>query len=170
MPHESSAEALRQQLRYSSDPLLRKRRAIVGLSVFSSAVLGGIALFQVGLLKRLPDPSLPQFNADDVNASPQAYSLLETPDALLGMASYSVTACLAGMGKQDRWKTARWIPLAMGTKAICDAALAARFSALQGAKFGKFSVWSLLIAGATFGTLALSLSELGRACRRGLSV
>ncbi len=165
MQPDGFAEELRQQLRYGSDPLLRRRRAIVGLSVFSSAVLGGIALFQVGLLKKLPDPPVPRFNADDVNASPQAYSLLKTPDALLGMASYSATACLAGMGKQDRWKAARWIPLAMGAKAICDAGMAGKLSLTQCTKLGKFSIWSLLVAGATFGTLALAIPELKQAFR-----
>jgi len=166
MQREDDLEELRRQLRHGTDGLLRRRRAIVGLSVFSSVVLGGIGLFQIGLLKTLPDPPLPRFNADDVNGSLQAYSLLQTPDALLGMASYSVTACLAGMGKQDRWKTARWVPLAMGAKAICDAAMAGKLSVAQCTKLGKFSLWSLLVAGATFGTLVLSIPEMKRAVQR----
>ena len=166
MQREEDLEELRGQLRHGTDGLLRRRRAIVGLSVFSSLVLGGIALFQIGLLKKLPDPPLPRFKADDVNGSLQAYSLLQTPDALLGMTSYSVTACLAGMGKQDRWKTTRWVPLAMGAKAICDAAMAGKLSVAQCTKLGKFSLWSLLVAGATFGTLVLSISEVKLACKK----
>jgi hypothetical protein len=166
MPRDSAARELRDELRSSTDFTIRRRRGIVGLCAFSSAVLGGIALFQVGILKRLPDPPLPCFHADDVNGSARAYSLMRTPDALLGMASYAVTGCLAGMGKQDRWKTARWIPLAMGAKAICDAGMAGKLSVEQGTKFGKFSIWSLLVAGATFGTLALSMPEFKRALSR----
>ena len=116
-------------------------------------------------MKTLPDPPLPCFDADEVNGSARAYSLLRTPDALLGMVSYAVTGCLAGMGKQDRWRTARWIPLAMGAKTICDAGMAGKLSVEQATKFGKFSIWSLLVAGATFGTLALSMPEFKRALR-----
>lgn len=160
---DAAPDILRKQLREGTDPLLRHRRAIAGLSIFSSALLGGIALFQMGILKKLPDPPLPRFDAGAVNGSRDAYSLLHTPDALLGMASYAVTACLAGMGAQNRSQTARWIPLALGAKAAVDATMAARLSVTQWTKFRKFSIWSLLVAGATFAALPLALPEARRA-------
>lgn len=129
-------------------------------------MLGGIALFQVGLVKRLPDPPISQFDANAVNGSIEAYRLLQTPDALLGMASYAATACLAGMGPEDRWHTAKWIPLTLGAKAALDAAMAARLSLKQATKLHKYSVWSLLVAGATVVTLSLALPEAWRAVRR----
>ncbi len=158
-------EDLEQQLRNGTGPFLEHRRMIIGLSVFSTFILGGVALFQVGVLKRLPDPPLPHFDAGAVNASPEAYSLLETPDALLGMASYAVTACLAGMGNQDRAVSARWIPLAMGAKTVCDATIAARLTIKQ-ATMRKFSLWSLLVSGATFAMLALAIPESRAAMQR----
>ena len=163
MPEVTAAAVLRTELQYGTSALLRRRRGIVGLSVFSSAVLGGIALFQVGILKHLPDPPLPRFDADAVNGSAEAYSLLRTPDALLGMASYAATACLAASGGEARWEQSPWIPISMGVKAAADAAMAARLSLLQITKLHKFSVWSLLVSAATFSTLTLALPETRRA-------
>jgi hypothetical protein len=137
----------------------------VCLSLFSGAILGGIALFQVGVLKRLPDPPFPSFDADAVHGSKQAYRLLETPDALVGVASYATTGMLAGMGTADRWKTATWIPMAMAAKAVLDAAMAGRLSIEEWTRFRKFSVWSLLTAAATFGSAYLAFPEARQAWR-----
>lgn len=160
---EAAADQVRDDLRHSTAVTMECRRGIVGLSLFSSAVLGGIGLYQVGLLKRLPDPPLPAFDAGRVNGSDEAYSHFETPDALLGLASYAMTACLAAMGKEDRWKTARALPLAMGAKMSLDTALAGIMSVQQWTKFHKFSVWSLLVSAATFVSFGLALPEIKRA-------
>lgn len=161
----SEAAALSAEFRTGAGPFLQHRRAVVALSVFSSAVLGGVALYQVGVLKKLPDPPVPHFDADAVNGSPEAYGLFETPDALLGMVSYAATACLAGMGRQSRWRETRWIPVAAAAKAALDASLAAKLGVEQWTKFRRFSFWSLLIAGATFAALPLTLGEARRAWR-----
>src|SRR5579875_2849976 len=121
---DALADQVREDLRHGTAATIECRRGIVGLSLFSSAILGGIALYQVGLLKRLPDPPLPAFDAGRINGSEAAYSHFETPDALLGLVSYAVTACLAAMGKEDRWKTAPALSLAMGVKMSLDTALA----------------------------------------------
>ena len=90
-----SAGELRHDMRHGSSPFLTARRAIVGLSFFSGVILGGIGLFQMGIFKKIPEPKLPGFDANKVNGSLEAYSMFATPDALLGMASYAATACLA---------------------------------------------------------------------------
>ena len=152
------------ELRTAAGPLVNNRRAIAGLSILSATVLGGIALFQVGILKHLPDPPWPAFDADAVHGSPEAYRLLGTPDALLGMASYSVTACLAAMGSADRGR-ACWIPLAMGAKTAADAAMAIRLGLKQATQFRKYSIWSLLVTASTLGALALAIPEVIHARR-----
>lgn len=160
---ETAAGQVRDDLRHGTGLTIECRRGIVGLSLFSSAILGGIALYQVGLLKRLPDPPLPGFDAGRINGSEEAYSHFETPDALLGLASYAVTACLAAMGKEYRWKTARALPLAMGAKMSADTALAGAMSVQQWTKFRKFSAWSLLVSAATFLSFGLAWPEIKRA-------
>lgn len=141
------------------------RRAIAGLSIFSSAVLGGIALFQMGIVKHLSDPPLGPFDADAVHSSPQAYAIFGIPDGLLGMASYAVTACLAVMGPKDRWKCARWLPVALGCKTLLDAAMAGKLTVDEAVKFRKFSAWSLIVAAATAAALPLAIPEAAKALR-----
>jgi hypothetical protein len=160
---EAATDQVREDLRYGTGVSMECRRGIVGLSLFSSAILGGIALYQVGLLKRLPDPPLPAFDAERINGSEEAYSHFETPDALLGIASYTVTACLAATGKEDRWRTARTLPLVMGAKMSLDAALAGAMSVRQWTKYRKFSVWSLLVSAATLVSFGLACPEIKRA-------
>jgi hypothetical protein len=162
----TSPEALRDDLREGCGPFLKCRRAIAGLSIFSCTVLGGIALFQLGVVKHLPDPPIRGFDADALHGGPEAFARFGVPDALLGLASYSATATLAGMGPKDRWRRARWIPIAMATKALLDAAMAGRLTFEEAVKYRTFSVWSLVVAAATFTALPLALPEALRACGR----
>src|SRR5690348_11740994 len=90
------------QLRETTNPFLRERRGIVGLSLLATAALSLIGLYQMGILKRLPEPKLPRFDAGQVNRSAEAYRWLETPDAFLGLGSYAATMTLAAMGGPDR--------------------------------------------------------------------
>lgn len=159
---KTSAEILREDLRHGRGPFLKRRRAIAGLSIFSCTVLGGVALFQIGVFKHLPGPPIPGFAPEEVHGSREAYRYFGVPDAFLGMASYAVTACLAGMGPNER---ARWIPLAMASKALLDAAMAGRLVAQEAVTFRKFSLRSLLIAAATFTALSLALPEVIRVWR-----
>lgn len=160
----TSAETLRDDLREGRGPFLKRRRAIAGLSIFSCTVLGGIALFQLGVIKHLPGPPLPGFEPEEVHGSREAYAHFGVPDAFLGMASYAVTACLAAMGPGDRWRRDRWIPVAMAAKTSLDAAMAGKLVTEEAVKFRKFSLRSLLIAAATFTALPLALPEALRAC------
>ncbi|HEX7359076.1 MAG TPA: vitamin K epoxide reductase family protein [Bryobacteraceae bacterium] len=158
-----SPETLREELRHGSGPFLKRRRAIAGLSIFSCTILGGVALFQIGVRKHLPGPPIPGFAPDEIHGSPEAYAYLGVPDAFLGMTSYALTACLSGMGPNDR---ARWIPLAMTSKTLLDSVVAGKLVAKEIFKFRKFSLRSLLIAAATFTALSLALPEGIRAWRR----
>lgn len=154
-----SAGELRDELRHGSSPFLTARRVIVGLSFFSGVILGGIGLFQMGMYKKIPEPKWPGFDANKVNGSLEAYSMFATPDALLGMASYAATACLAGMGGKNRWKHAPWIPLTMAGKTVVDSALAAKLTVDQWTKYRAFCIWCLMTAAATFATAPLALPE-----------
>ncbi len=162
MPN-SSAERLRDELRFAHDPLVQRRRGIVALSLFSAAILGGVSLFQMGVIRRLPGSHGKHFDSDAVHGSVEAYARLKTPDALLGLFSYSCTACLAGMGARDRWRSEPWIPLAMGAKALSDATMAATLGLAQATKLRKYSVWSLMVSAATLGSLILATPEAKRA-------
>jgi hypothetical protein len=161
-----SPDQLGRELRTGSGPFLKQRRNILGLSLFSSAVLGGIALYQMGILKKLPEPRWRGFNAEKIHGSAQAYSTLEIPDALLGLASYAVTACLAGRGSGNRWRTHPSMPIGMGIKLFADAAFAGKLTIEECRKFRSLSLWSLLVAVATFTALPLAIPEAKAALRR----
>jgi hypothetical protein len=89
------AAELSHQLRTSGHEHLRRRRTIVACSLGAAASMGVISLFQMGVIRHLPEPPLPNVDADGVDASAEAYARLSTPDAVLGFASYA-GACRDG--------------------------------------------------------------------------
>ena len=160
-----NSDLLGRDLRTGSSPFLKRRRNIIRLAFFSSAALAGIALYQIGILKKLPEPHWRGFNAEKVNGSAQAYSIFGIPDALLGLASYAVTACLAGLGPENRWQTHPVMPIGMGLKVLADAAFAGKLTIDECRKYQAFSLWSVLIAAATFTALPLAIPEMKAALR-----
>src|SRR5665213_2017970 len=165
MREEVNPDKAGRELRRGSSLFLKRRRNITGLSLLSSAVLGGIALYQMGILKRLPGPRWRGFDAERVNGSAEAYSILAIPDALLGLTSYGVTACLAGLGPENRWQTHPLMPIGMGIKLLADAALAGKLTVDSCRKYHAISVWSLLTAAATFAAIPLAVPEAKAALR-----
>jgi hypothetical protein len=160
------AAELGRELREGSSLFLRRRRGILGLTFFSSAVLTGVALYQTGVLKKLPQPRWRGFDTEKVNGSAQAYSILAIPDGLLGLASYAVTACLVGAGSDDRSRIKPLLPITMGLKLFTDAVFAGKLTLDECRKFRAFSLWSLLAAGATFTALPLAIPETKAALHR----
>ncbi len=166
MQNHLAPDDLGRELRSGSSSFLKRRRGIIGLVFFSSGALGVIALYQMGILKKLPQPRWRGFDAEKVNGSAQAYSILGIPDALLGFASYAVTACLAGLGSENRSKTHPLMPIGMGLKVFADAAFAGKLTADECRKFHSVSLWSLLVAAATFSAVPLAIPETKEALRR----
>ncbi len=152
-------DELGRELREGYSPFLKRRRGIIGLCFFSCGVLGAVALYQIGILKKLPEPQGRAFDTAKVNGSGQAYSILATPDAFLGLASYAVTAALVGMGSENRSRKQPWMPIAMGAKLLADSAMAAKLTFDEATKFRAFSLWSVLTATATLIALPLGLPE-----------
>jgi len=93
-----SPSQLSQQLRQEATLLLAPRRASTGMVLGAMASMGVVALYQMGLIRHLPDPPLSHFDADRVDASQEAYAHLASPDAPLALASFAVTLLLTTMG------------------------------------------------------------------------
>jgi len=163
--NKQSATQLSRELRNGSSKELRHRRAIVALSLTASASMGLIALYQMGIIKHLPEPPLPRMNADQVDASAEAYEMLRTPDAVLGLGSYAATMGLAAMGGSDRSHDMPLIPLALALKIGFDAVNAARLSVDQWTKHRAFCFWCLLASAATFAMVPLAMREASVALR-----
>src|SRR5262249_26211077 len=160
-PHAPSRE-----LRRHDSPWLRRRRGIVGLSLLAAGCMQLIGLYQMGLIKRLPEPPLPGLDAETVNASDEAYCYLATPDAFLGLGSYAVTAILAAMGSGRRVQCQPWVPALMGAKVLVDAVQAGRLTWQQWAQYRVFCFWCVIAAAATFVSVPLAMPEASAAVQR----
>lgn len=159
-------DALSRELRLGTAPMVRRRRRLIGLSLLSSASMGLISLYQVGIIKHLPEPPLRSFDADKVDAAKEAYQLFSMPDAVLGLGSYALTAALAAMDGSDRARERPWLPLVLFGKVSLDAVAAAKLTVDQWKDHKAFCFWCLLAAAATFATVPLAVPEAREALRR----
>ena len=66
------ATDLSRELRRDSGDFLEERRGIVCASLTAIGCMGLIALYQMGVIKHLPEPPLPGLDADKVDASDEA--------------------------------------------------------------------------------------------------
>ena len=147
------------ELRDGTGGSLDSRRTSAALAMVSMASLAVVALYQLGVLKHLPEPPIPGLDAAKVNGSTQAYKLLNTPDAVLGLGSYAVTLGLAAMGGANRAQTQPIIPLALAAKAGLDTLQAASLTRKSWVDYRAFSLYSLITVAATFLTLPSVLPE-----------
>lgn len=90
------AEAISDAMRRGASRNLARRRRTAALALAAISSFVPVAAYQTGLLRHLPDPPLPGLDSDAVDASGEAYHLLLTSDAALGIGSYAVTLALAG--------------------------------------------------------------------------
>ena len=161
-----AARRLSHALREGDGPFLSDRRRVAGLMLGASASMGVIAAYQMGLLRHLPDPPLPRFDADRVDAAAQAYRYGSAPDGAWGLLSYAATLALAAVGGPDRAERYPMLPLALAAKAGADAAVAAKLTVDQWTKHRAFCGWCLAAAGATFAALPAVLPEAQAAWQR----
>ena len=145
-----SAAVLSRQLREGTGDVLGRRRAAAILTLVGMASLAAVALYQLGVSRRLPEPEIPGLDAERVHGSAEAYGILKTPDAVLGLGSYAATLGLIAMGGPDRAQTQPWIPLALAAKCGVDSAQAARLTGNSWLLFRAFSLYSLVTALSTF--------------------
>jgi uncharacterized membrane protein len=153
-------------LRLESSPFVRGRRCVAGLALAASGAYAVVALYQFGLVRRVPEPRLPGLDADRVDASGEAYRVLNTPDAALGLVSSALTLLLAGMGDGDRARNHRWIPLLLAGKAVVDAGASLVLFAEQVSRHRRVCSWCTLAAIANLAMVPTSLPEAKAALAR----
>jgi uncharacterized membrane protein len=162
---ERAARRLSRELREGEGEHLDQRRRITALSLVSMTSMAVVVMYQMGVIRRIPEPPLPGLNAEKVDSSAEAYQILAVPDGALGLISYATTLTLAAAGGKNRARTAPWIPLALTLKASVDAAQAAKLTWDQWAVHRAFCSWCLLAAGATFAVVPATLPEARQALR-----
>lgn len=159
-------EALSRELRFGAGRFLLLRRNVLGLSLLGSSAMAVISLYQMGIIRHLPEPPLPRMDADKVDASGDAYAVLSTPDAVLGLVSYAVTAWLASVGGEDRAQTHPWLPLALAGKVTGDAIVGGKLTIDQWTNHRAFCFWCLIGAGASAASVPLVIPEARAALRQ----
>jgi uncharacterized membrane protein len=151
-------------LTHEITPDLRRRRAIIGLSLVGMAAMAPVSLLQTGIVRHLPDPPLPRFHSDETNLSDPAYQF-GVPDGTVALTSLAANLPLAAWGGKDRAKEQPLAPLGMAGKAFADAAGAAWYfwQMLSGKQ--PWCPYCITAALVNFGVLALALPEAARVVR-----
>jgi uncharacterized membrane protein len=156
---------LSEELRNGSNPDLNRRRWIIGLSILGSTVAQIVSLYQTGIIKKLPDPPIPIFDSDKVDASNYAYKRLNQPDGPGMIASYAVTTMLASAGGKDRAHQSPFLPIAMGAKILGDSAVALKLAQEEWAENKKLCAYCQVATLASLASIALAAPEVISAVR-----
>lgn len=154
---------LSRQLREVHTEDLNRRRLLVTLSLVGAAMGQIVSLYQMGVIKKLPDPPLDIFDSSKVDAADYAYARFQTPDALMMIVNYGVTAWLAGAGDKDRATNAPWIPLALAAKTIGDAATALELGREEYAQTKKLCFYCQVATVVSLASVALAVPEARKA-------
>ncbi len=99
------------------------------------ATLTPVALYQTGIIDRLPDPPFRVFNSQKITASEAAHPF-GIPDSLLGLASFGTTLALILLAR--RYPAAKKL---LGAKLTLDVSAAAFNASRQIISFGELCSW-----------------------------
>lgn len=153
------SERLSAYLRGGRDRFIVNRRRLTALNLSAIGSLGIVALYQMGLIRTVPEPSIRLFDADRVDASGEAYEALDMPDAFLGIASYAVSLLLVGAGGKKRHLHSAWLPIAMAAKIALDAGAALYLFGEQMSRHRALCSWCTLAAASSVASVPLALPE-----------
>ena len=156
-------QQLREELQDGDTRDLRRRRGIVALSLIGVASMAAVTLYQMGLIRHLPDPPLPGFDSDRVNASDTAYQY-GVPDGTLTLAGHATNVVLTAYGGIHRAAVQPWVSIAASGKAGIEAAVAAKYLFYQMPVVEKkWCGYCIVDAFMHIGVFALTLPEAAKA-------
>ncbi len=156
---------LSRDLRKATTPDLARRRWIIGLSIVNAGIGALVGAYQTGIVRHLPDPPVGPFDADRVDASDYGYKRLSTPDGLLMMTTFSVTAVLAAMGGKDRATEQPALPVALAAKTIYDVTTAAKLAQEEWQTNKALCAYCQVASVLSVAVMALALPEATRSAR-----
>jgi uncharacterized membrane protein len=156
-------QQLREELQEGATHDLGRRRGIVVLSLIGMASMAAVTLYQMGVIRHLPDPPLLRFDSDRVNASDTAYQY-GVPDGTLTLAGHATNAVMAAFGGIRRTAEQPWAPIAASGKAGVEAVIATKYLFYQMPVVEKkWCGYCVVDALMHIGTFALTLPEAARA-------
>jgi uncharacterized membrane protein len=134
-PDHKKKAFVKNSLAPKKDTYADDRPLLLAASCTAVASLVPVALYQLHLISKLPDPPLSVFDSEQITMSKTAHPM-GIPDGLLGLASFGTTLTLALLAKQNR--TAKKL---LGVKLGMDASVAAFNAVRQVVGFGKLCSW-----------------------------
>jgi uncharacterized membrane protein len=153
-------QQLSKELRESNNPDLVRRRWIIGLSMVGLSMGQIVSLYQTGIIDSLPDIPLPFFDSDRVDSSNYAYKRLDTPDGMMMVTNYALTAWLAGAGGENRAKENPILPIAMGVKTLIDAAVSLQLANEEWQENRAFCEYCQVATLCSLASVALAVPEM----------
>ena len=153
---------IRTELTEGSSPDIRRRRAIIGLSMIGLGVAAAASLLQTGVIKHLPDPPVGNFDADRVMTSDPAYQF-GIPDAAIALTGLAANVPLAAWGGADRVKHQPMVPLMAAGKSAVEAVAAGWYFYQMPAKLKTWCGYCVISAAAYMAIFALTLPEAKKA-------
>ena len=166
--------AVRAELRDGRSPSLARRRVVGLLAAVGLVDFAVITLYQIGLIRRLPDLPGRVFDSNRVNASAKAYER-GLPDGATGALGYAVVLALASAGGSRRSGRSPLLDLALGGVVAASAATAAGYLWNMAREQEKACAYCIVGAALNFAMLPLvapdvrdAVEELRPARRRGL--
>jgi uncharacterized membrane protein len=142
--------------------VLRRRRAIAVVASLGLADALAIALFQVGVVRHLPDP--PGFDSDGVTGSPSAYPGGIPDGALAALQLSTVLVLSAAPGALGR-RPRRIAGVLLGLAAGAGGAAATLNLWKMVVREGRLCAWCLPLALANGALVALAVPDAVRALR-----
>jgi len=152
------AQELREELQKGKSKGLKRRRAIIGLSLIGMGAMTAVTLLQTGIVKHLPDPPIDSFDSDKVNSSDTAYAL-GTPDGTLSLASLAANIPIAAFGGENRAEKQPLVPILAAGKSVVEAVAAGWYFYQMPTKEKAWCGYCIIGALANMGVAALSLPE-----------
>jgi len=122
----TTPRTLRRQIRSDSSRDMRLRRATVAVSLVGIATMAATTLLQMGVVRRLPDPPVGNFDTAKVNLSDEAFSY-GGPDSPINILAHALNLVAASTGGPDRAREHPWLPLLAALLELPQSIVAAKY-------------------------------------------
>ena len=152
------AKAIRRELRKGKSDSLKRRRQIALLSAIGAADMGVVSLYQMGVIKKLPDLPGAIFDSNKVNASKSAY-VMGLPDGPVSLGMYALNLILASAKGSHRTGRSPWFDFLLAGAVLGSAAGTVAYLSDMFFKQKKACPYCLVAAGLNFAMLPLVLQE-----------
>jgi uncharacterized membrane protein len=143
-----------------------RRQTIALLSAVGLVDSAVIALYQLGIIRRLPDLPGRLFDSNKANRSPNAY-LLGVPDGIVGALLYAATLALSGVGGTRGARRHPILSVLLGGATIAGSLGALKYLSNVARRKEAACPYCLVGAAVSFASTACALPEV-RAAIRGL--